>query len=387
MLENLAATKSQLTNHRLKIAWLSPFPPQKSGIANYSYWLLKELRPAFDIDLFYEGEPPSADLQNDFAAYPMKDFAERRGAYDRTIYHLGNSCEFHKKIYELAWNFPGIVVLHDYDLSVFIHDAFFRENYSLYKQALPDGSDKENARGPTSHAVVSRSKKVIVHHRWVRNQFAENGLIQVIPHFAKLNCEPTAEDVREFRAKLGIRDDHFVLACLGFINPNKLPQLQINVVKQLLDAGYPVQMVFAGEPDPQIRDLVNEIRSSEYRANVIFTGYQSEMDYFSSIFAADVIINLRNPSMGEASGTLMHSLAAARPTIISDANQYREFPDKVCWKLLHDENQAKVLYEYLKVLLSDVNLRTAISENSAQYAKSVLGLEKIRDQWANAILG
>jgi hypothetical protein len=54
---------------------------------------------------------------------------------------------------------------------------------------------------------------------------------------------------------------------------------------------------------------------------------------------------------------------------------------------MHDENQAEVLYEYLKVLLSDVNLRTAISENSAQYAKSVLSLEKIRDQWANILLG
>mgnify|MGYP003290868701 CR=1 FL=1 len=68
---------------------------------------------------------------------------------------------------------------------------------------------------------------------------------------------------------------------------------------------------------------------------------------------------------GEASGTLMHALAAARPTIVSDLNQYREFPDKVCWKLAHGENQAEELYAYLSALLSDRYLRAAISTCSS----------------------
>jgi glycosyltransferase involved in cell wall biosynthesis len=384
----------------LKIAWLSPFPPQRSGIANYSYWLVKALKPHFDIDLYYDSQPPVIELQNEFDVYPLAVFPERYESYDDTVYHLGNNSDFHKGIYELAWSLPGTIVLHDYNLSGFMREAFYRTNHELYRQASADGQTGEGRKGfqslihrlfpdasqlPMSQAIVSRSKKVIVHHRWVKNQFADNDHIEVMPHFAKLNRQPDREEIGNFKNKLAIRENHFILTCLGFINPNKLPRLQIDVVKRLIDDGYPVQLIFAGESAPEVKDLVNEVQSGKYHENIIFTGYQDETDYFNSIFVSDIIINLRNPSMGEASGTLMHALAAAKPTIISDINQYREFPDKVCWKLTHDENQAEVLYAYLNALLSDRFLRAAMSDNSADYVRNVLGWEKIIARWIEII--
>lgn len=389
-----------MLNNLPKIAWLSPFPPQRSGIANYSYWLVKALKAHFRIDLYYDNEAPAVDLQNEFDVYPLSDFAEHYESYDEVIYHLGNNKDFHKGIYELAWHFPGTVVLHDYDLSGFMYEAFYRRNNELYRQALPNESGDEGrkrfqallhrlipdgAKSPMSHAVVSRSKRAIVHNKWVKNQFTGNQQIEVIPHFAKLNHQPAQDEIEVFKKRFHLRNSHFVVTCLGFINSNKLPELQIEVVKRLIDDGYPLQMIFAGEPAPEVKSLELEIRAGRYHENIIFTGYQDEADYFSSIFASDIIINLRNPSMGEASGTLMHALAAAKPTIISDVNQYREFPDKVCWKLTHNENQAEVLYAYLSALLSDRFLRAAISDNSADYVRNVLAWEKIIAQWIEII--
>jgi glycosyltransferase involved in cell wall biosynthesis len=383
-----------------KIAWLSPFPPQRSGIANYSYWLVKELRNEFEIDLYYEGEPPCEELQNLFATYPLSELQRRREQYDRVVHHLGNNSEFHTGIYKTAWKFPGTVVLHDYDLSGFMHEAFLRSNPELYFQATANGSSglsgqriaavihKLISRGrsdPMSHAIVSRSKKVIVHHRWVRKQFEDDKHIEVIPLFAKLDCIATAEDVRTFGRKVGIKDDHFLLVCLGFVNLNKLPQLQIDVVKRLRNEGYPVQLIFAGQPAPELKDLVTEVATGEFREDIIFTGYQSELDYFTAIAAADVVINLRNPSMGEGSLTLMHALAAGKPTIVSDANQYREFPDKVCWKLVHDQNENELLFEYLKTLLSEPRVRAAMSANAAEYVENVLAMDKVRQHWIRAL--
>src|SRR6476659_8809357 len=111
-----------------KIAWVSPFPPQRTGIANYSYLLVKELRTAFEIDLYYESEPPCAELQDLFATYPLSVFEGRRQQYDRVVYHLGNNSEFHAGIYRAAWIFPGTIVLHDYDLSGFMTEAFLRSH-------------------------------------------------------------------------------------------------------------------------------------------------------------------------------------------------------------------------------------------------------------------
>ena len=115
---------------------------------------------------------------------------------------------------------------------------------------------------------------------------------------------------------------------------------------------------------------MTSVATGELRGNVIFTGYQSEIDYFTAIAAADVVINLRNPSMGEGSLTLMHALAAGKPTIVSDANQYREFPDKVCWKLVHDRNENELLFEYLRTLLSEPRVRTAMSANALSTSKT-----------------
>ncbi|HEY0379996.1 MAG TPA: glycosyltransferase family 4 protein [Pyrinomonadaceae bacterium] len=388
-------------DHPPRIAWLSPLPPQRSGIANYSYWLVKALKPYFEIDLYYDGEEPAADLRREFDAYPLSAFAGRYQSYGEAVYHLGNHSEFHRGIYKLAWDFPGAVVLHDYNLSAFMHDAFYqRREEQLYAEALVEGYGDEGRRAfqsvagglvpdpvkfPMSHAVVGRSRKAVVHHRWVKTQLGGGQQVEVIPHFARLNRRPTREEVAGFKQRFRLRETHFVVSCLGFVNSNKLPRLQVEVVKRLIADGYPVQLVFAGEPAPEVKSLEAEVRAEGRDGEIIFTGYLNETDYFCAIFAADVIVNLRNPSMGEASGTLMHALAAARPTIVSDLNQYREFPDKVCWKLAHGENQADELYAYLCALLSDKYLRAAISNNAAEYVGSVFNWEKIIAMWRQVI--
>lgn len=384
-----------------KIAWLSPLPPQRSGIANYSYWLVKALGPYVDIDLYCDEPELDAELKNEFQVLPLSAFQSRHQLYDETIYHLGNNSLFHKEIYKLAWNFPATIVLHDYNLSAFLHDAFYlKSDWRLYEEALVSGnghSVEKKSHGfiprlrrhggtvPMSEAIVNRNRKVVVHHRWLKDQFGGAGHVHVIPHFAKLNFEPGAEQVEAFKQRFQIDHKQFVITCLGFVNTNKLPQLQVEVARRLLAQGYPVHLLFAGETAPEVKRLQAEVESSEHRENITFTGYLDEVDYFSALFSSDVVINLRKPSMGEASGTLMHALAAGKPAIISDINQYREFPDRVCWKLTHDENEAQLLYEYLVVLLSNRSVREAISANALDYAETVLALDRVIPHWLRLI--
>jgi glycosyltransferase involved in cell wall biosynthesis len=381
-------------NKHPKIAWLSPLPPQRSGVSNYSYQLISELRRYFEIHLYSDEPNLAADLVEHFPVHPLSLFRSEFNNYDEVVYHLGNNCEFHKNIYEIAWEFPGTIVLHDFNLSGFLYDAFYMDARHLYEKAKVNGFSADACKelgqngdlpepsvAPMSHAIVARSKRAIVHHRWVKDQFGEDDHVQVIPHFAKLNREPDCESIAQLKHKLSIRESDFVLTCLGFVNNNKLPHLQIKVVRRLLNEGYPVKMIFAGEPAPEIEGLAAQLRSGPLGKEILFTGYQDEAEYFNTIFASDVIINLRNPTLGEASGTLMHALAAHKPTIISDMNQYREFPDNVCWKIIHDESEAEVLYEYLKRLLSSPALRTALSRNAADFVQTTLSWEKIIARW------
>ncbi len=385
-----------------RIAWLSPFPPQRSGIANYSYWLVQALQRSFSIDLYCDYDRSSAaPVRTGLQVYSLTRFAEHYQDYDQVLYHLGNHRDFHEEIYKLAWHFPGIIVLHDYNLSAFMHDAFYgKNNEGLYERALLEGYGEEGrqqlqavrqgclpdgAEFPMSHALVNRSKRVIVHHRWIKNQFENNGKFVVIPHFAKLNRQPTPQEVQIFKDRLKINGKHFIVSCLGFINSNKLPMLQVEVVKRLINEGYPIKLIFAGQPAPDVERLVHEVRVSDHRSDIIFTGYLNDTDYCSAIVASDLIINLRNPSMGEASGSLMQALAARKPTIVSNINQYREFPDTVCWKLTHDENQAALLYSYISVLLSNRRLRATIANNVDRYVGTVLAWDNIIERWLETL--
>jgi len=368
---------------RPKIAWLSPLPPQRSGIAIYSYWLIKSLKSDVDIHLFSD-EQPISELAADFPIHALSEFPKLFADFDDVIYHLGNNAAFHKHIYEFAWDYPATLVLHDYNLSGFMREAFYR--HQLYQKAIQrmqlrsESADTER-QSAMSHAIVDRSRRVIVHHRWARNEFKEHPNVTVIPLFAHTNYMPTADDVARFKVRFGLKDNNFVITCLGFVNLNKLPALQIEVAKQLLAEGYPVQLVFAGEPAPDALDLFVRSKLDGFGAHIISTGYLDEVDYFSAIFASDVIINLRNPTMGESSATLAQALAAGRPTIVSDVNQYREFPDTVCWKLSHDEYEREVLLEYLRTLLREPAVRRAMSANATNFSREVLGLDHVAEQW------
>ena len=136
-----------------KVAWFSPLPPQKSGIANYSYWLVKALHPYVDIDLYFDGPELALDLKNEFDVYPLTAFHQKRNEYKEAVYHLGNNSLFHKEIYKLAWNYPSTIVLHDYNISAFMHEAFYLQaDWRLYEEALVN-RDSESARAAARHPI------------------------------------------------------------------------------------------------------------------------------------------------------------------------------------------------------------------------------------------
>ena len=82
----------------MKVAYYSPMPPSRSGIADYSALLLPELEKRIDVVVARPGrfrKPPAADV---------------------ALYHVGNDAEAHGWIVEALRARPGVVVLHDFVL-------------------------------------------------------------------------------------------------------------------------------------------------------------------------------------------------------------------------------------------------------------------------------
>src|SRR5690242_21606030 len=87
-----------------RIAFFSPLPPARSGIADYSEALVAALRPLVELEVFAK-----ADAGFDAARV------------DAIVYQIGNNL-CHDFVYETALRHPGVVVLHESSLHHLIAD-------------------------------------------------------------------------------------------------------------------------------------------------------------------------------------------------------------------------------------------------------------------------
>src|SRR5947209_4653787 len=81
----------------VKVAYYSPLPPERSGIADYSALLLPALERLVDVEIVRRGRT-------------------RPVAADVALYHVGNDPEAHGWIVDALRRRPGVVVLHDFVL-------------------------------------------------------------------------------------------------------------------------------------------------------------------------------------------------------------------------------------------------------------------------------
>ena len=82
----------------MKVAYYSPLPPSRSGIADYSALLLPALRERVD------------------GGRRRRAGQARAGGADVALYHVGNDPDAHGWIVDALRARPGVVVLHDFVL-------------------------------------------------------------------------------------------------------------------------------------------------------------------------------------------------------------------------------------------------------------------------------
>ncbi|MFZ0545043.1 MAG: hypothetical protein WAM60_06380, partial [Candidatus Promineifilaceae bacterium] len=117
----------------LRLAYFSPLPPSRSGIADYSLALLPYLMQGADLTIFTENpDTVIAELKAAIETRPLSEYPKNRWDFDLALYQMGNSSH-HEAIYETAVSYPGVVVLHDHGLHHFISGRTVgQHNYPAY---------------------------------------------------------------------------------------------------------------------------------------------------------------------------------------------------------------------------------------------------------------
>ena len=390
---------SKANRKRKRIAVVTPWPKQETGIANFSYRLMPYLHQYFDVDIFIDN---TLDHDVDFLPYlygnryVIRELDERYPDYDEIIYHMGNNMLYHTGIYRYLKKYPGIVELHDHVLHPFFYHSFYlKGDKETYKQALIDGygptgeahfSEVDEGRNypdgirfPMSESVSNIAKSVIVHNVWSYTRLPKTNIKYVIPHPSFEREEVTENNRRMAQALLYKRihktGNEILIGCFGWVNDNKRPDIVIRAVKKLIDMNYRIRLVFWGKCNSQ--KAIDMIKAHQLEQCVKITGFLSDDEYTIALKECDIIVNLRYPSMGESSGTLCEAFKMGKAVIVSAINQYMEFPNEVCWKLPVGDYEVSLLFEMLRCLIDHKEVRDMLGSNAKRYADEVLSCENI----------
>jgi glycosyltransferase involved in cell wall biosynthesis len=242
---------------------------------------------------------------------------------------------------------PGVVVLHDLVLHHFLLDRTVgRGEFEPYREELErchgwigDAAARPVRWGafgrsaqfelPANRTLLERNRGVVVHGRWSAERLAEEDprlAVRVVPMPIPLPPPAMRDAGLAFRAAAGIPGDAPLLGSFGFQTPIKRTEV---AVRALARPGLErVHLLVAGELSPyaRFRELAAALGVAE---RVHVTGFLPFEDLDAAIAAADLCLNLRYPSAGETSASLLRILAVGRPVVVSDYAELAELPDEV----------------------------------------------------------
>jgi glycosyltransferase involved in cell wall biosynthesis len=340
----------------MRVAWFSPLPPDRSGIAAYSAELLLQLASRHEIEAFVDdgaGGPGAAGIDPipGVLVRGAHDFPWRAATrpFDACVYQLGNQL-CHAYIWPYMVRYPGLVVIHDGQL----HHA---RAASLIAQGRLDDYRAEfsycHPRAPRAlHEVVITGlggavRSLYYDHPMVRipveaarvaavhNPMLAQELSDQIPGSRIVSIRQGVRDLtagqtpfsEALRAQLGIPADSMVLVAFGQITPEKRLWSVVKALGQLNVAGLaPEPWLVCVGATADYYDVRRAAAVAGIADRVVVTGYVPDRELGSYLALADACVCLRWPTGRETSASWLRCVAAGRPTIISDLAHLTEVP-------------------------------------------------------------
>ncbi|GGP23635.1 glycosyltransferase [Silvimonas iriomotensis] len=412
--QGMQVAQKRVTKPRPRLAYVSPLPPEPSGISDYSAELLPALAAHYDIEVVVsQPEVTSEWVRENHAVRSVQWFQENADGFDRILYHFGNS-HFHSHMFGLLQAHPGAVVLHDFYMSgIIAHRELTGEAPGSWTRALiechgwPAVAERFKTqdvseviyRYPCNLQVLQDALGIIVHADYSKQLAAHWYGPDAAEHWAQiplLRQPPSGETRAQARAALGINPDDFVVCSLGFLAPTKLNHrlLEAWLASALADSPK-CRLVFVGKDHPGDygKELMARINASPARDRVTITGWTDGDVYKQWLVASDVGVQLRAMSRGETSAAVLDSMNYGLATIINANGSMAETPKEAVW-MLPDAFADHELTEALTTLWQDqarreqlgtlaqalLSTRHSPASCAAQYAEAIEGFYQNPDQ-------
>ncbi len=356
-------------------------PPEQTGVADYSALLVPALARRVELTVVRRGSkrPP-------------------RGT-DVALYHVGNNPDAHAWIVDALRRAPGLVVLHDFVLHHLVAgmtvgrrdghgylDAMEREHgivgrllaHGVLDKRIPPLWEARPEDFPLSGFVLEDATAVVGHSEYVRNRARAAGFagpISVVPHPAWPVPNVSAE--RRARAP--------VIGCFGVANASKrVPEL-LRAFARVRGRHPDVTLLLVGPTSPGF-DLERRLqRLGLDDGGLVRESWVEERRLWALLAGTDVCVNLRHPTMGETSGSVIRSLSLGKPLVVSDVGWFSELPDEIALKVPVDAHEVDALEAALELLVTRDDIRSRMGAAASALAQRGHDLDRVAELYVDAL--
>jgi glycosyltransferase involved in cell wall biosynthesis len=404
--ERAAARRgSPRSRGRPRVALVTPWPPERSGIADYSWRLATELGKQADVDVVVARPADQYALALEDGVHVMGAHEYRRleplRQHDRILYCMGNSL-FHGHVYDLLRERPGVVVLHDVQLTGFYGWQAGRECpkepaaalaskvHALYGHRLPPDVigdqplhwDRQVALG----VYMTREIQNLAEACFVHSQFAldllelDRGVldretpVRVLPFGIPTAAGEVPHEV----------SDAPLIVSMGVVNEVKGLASLISAFALVAAERPAARLIIAGATDDaESRRWHSYVREHAPGANIEIPGHVGPERYAELLREADLAVQLRLVTNGEASAAIADCLSAGLVTLVTDLGWAGELPAEVVSRVPVGIEPV-ALAQRIGQLLDDDMLRSALGTAALEHAR-VCSFERVADAYLHAL--
>ncbi|MEI2415734.1 glycosyltransferase [Orrella sp. JC864] len=373
------------------LAYVSPLPPERSGISDYSVELLPALARYYRIELVVDQDSVDRKALAPLAEHgvQLRDVAWLRAhahRLDRVLYQVGNS-PLHRHMFALLRDIPGMVVLHDFFLSsakswleveageegAWVQALYESHGYDAVRARFHEPFDQVKLRYPASFEVLQHARGVAVHSEYARQLAMDwyGAKAAASLHYVPLLRAPVAQAQQRAQARreLGWAADDFVVCSFGFLDATKLNHVLLRAwLDSALSTDPRCRLVFVGENHggDYGRMLAETIAGCQAPERVQITGWTDLDGFRRHLGAADLAVQLRASSRGETSGAVLDCLNFGLPTIVNANGSFGELPADVV-EMLPDDFDPQRLAQALEALWNHPARRQEMAVRAREY--------------------
>ena len=382
----------------MNLAVFTPLNPARCGVSDYCEALLPRLAEHAEVAAFVD-EYPASGFRGDAKVRIVPAAEFRADEFDAALYHIGNN-PYHLHAFDAALKHPGIVILHEFNLHHLLADitirkgdwdAYLREaeynggsealEFARRVKALEAGPDYEGVA--MNRRLIESSRALIVHSRFMVNAVAGTGLgvaVKRIPHGAWI---PEVNRNKR-RAELGVDETTPLIGIFGFLKPYKRITESLRAMQRLVQMDTRARMILVGEEhaDYPVRQQIAQLGLERH---VRVLGYVPVDVLAESIGASDICLNLRYPTAGETSGTLLRALGLGRAVLVTDVGAFSELSDEICFKVPVGDGEVDLITDYLQLLCARSGVGESMGARARHWVATECSWDHVAERYADWI--